>query len=63
MPISNRILEPLQLGDELLRFWRLWRELGRIPRPLHDDAVLMQQFFCDRTCRAYNLCKHGPRDF
>ncbi len=43
MPIAQHILQPFELGNELLSFFGRPGKLCRITRPLAQNAVLMQQ--------------------
>jgi hypothetical protein len=58
MPIAQHVLQALKPGEEVPGFSRRLGELGRVARPLAQDAILVQQPFGDRRVPVVNPFQH-----
>ena len=54
MPVAQYILHALHYRDEPLGCGRRLSELGRVARPLAQDAILVQQRFGDARAAGIN---------
>ena len=61
VPVSDCVLQSLELRDELCGLGGFRRELRRITSPLHRDSILMQHIFSHGTSRAHNFRQHFSR--